>query len=54
MIEQLTRKRRKRNLRRCNTFKRGKCVTCEKPDTDGQECDMKKAGNEHDRKDSQQ
>lgn len=40
---QLTRKRRKRNLRKCASFERGKCANCEKPDTDGQECDMKES-----------
>ena len=41
MSEQLTRKRRKRNLRKCANFERGKCANCEKPDTDGQECNVK-------------
>jgi hypothetical protein len=38
---ELTRKRRKRNLRRCASFERGKCANCEKLDTDSQDCDMK-------------
>jgi hypothetical protein len=39
---QLTRRHRKRNLRKCASFERGKCADCEKPDTGDNECDMKK------------
>ena len=43
---QLTRKRRKRNLRKCASFERGKCAECEKIETDGKECDMKETRND--------
>jgi hypothetical protein len=41
MSKQVTRKRRHRKLRRCSSFERGKCATCE---TNGgpDPCDMKK------------
>jgi hypothetical protein len=39
---QLTRRRSKRNLRKCASFERGKCANCEKPDTGDNECDMKR------------
>jgi len=43
MDRQLTRKRRKRTIRKCGEFRRGKCAACEQPSGSGAECDMKKA-----------